>query len=176
MNIRLKGTPGIYLVGFMGSGKSTVGRALARRLGWSFFDIDAEIERAESMTIAGIFDMRGEDEFRRIETEVLLGHVRSIECGRPAVVALGGGAFAAPAARQLVSENGISVWLDCDFETVARRVGRDPARPLAREPQAFHALFLARRETYSQADIHLPIADEDAESVVEALLAHPMLK
>ena len=89
MNLRLKQTPGIYLLGFMASGKSTVGRHLAHRLGWSFFDLDDEIEAAEQTTIAQIFDTRGEAEFRRIESEMLAQHVRSIEHGRAAVVALG---------------------------------------------------------------------------------------
>ena len=82
MNLRLKRTPGIYLVGFMGSGKSTVGRLLAQRLGWSFFDSDEEIEAAENTSITEIFSERGEPEFRRIETQVIERHVRAIECGR----------------------------------------------------------------------------------------------
>src|SRR5690348_16837440 len=107
MNLKLKRTPGIYLVGFMGSGKTTVGRHLADRLGWSFFDTDAEIEKAEKTTIAEIFDHRGEPEFRRIETEVLREHVRWIERGRPAVLALGGGAFAQEDNRVLLSDSGV---------------------------------------------------------------------
>jgi len=121
MNLRLKQTPGIYLLGFMASGKSTVGRHLAHRLGWNFFDLDDEIEAAEQTAIAHIFDTRGEAEFRRIESEMLAQHVRSIEHGRAAVVALGGGAFLSPANRELASANGVSVWLDCDFERIARR-------------------------------------------------------
>ena len=88
----------------MGSGKSTVGRHLARRLGWSFFDLDDEIEAAEKTTIAHIFDTRGEAEFRRIETAVIGQHVRSIERGRPAVLALGGGAFSQPGNRLLLAD------------------------------------------------------------------------
>jgi shikimate kinase len=176
MNLKLKQTPGIYLVGFMGSGKSTVGRHLARGLGWSFFDIDAEIERAENMAIAEIFAVRGEAEFRRIEAEMVGQHVRWIAHGRPAVVALGGGAFAIPATRELLRENGVTVWLDCAFETVARRVAQDPSRPLAQDPEQFQALYLARRDIYSLADVRIPVAEEDAEAVVEALLAHPMLR
>jgi len=176
MNIKLKRTPGIYLVGFMGSGKSTVGRSLAHRLGWSFFDIDAEIERAEGVPVAEIFSARGEPEFRRIEEETVGQHVRWVERGRPAVVALGGGAFAIPAIRQLVRDHGVTVWLDCPFETVARRVALDPSRPLARDPEQFQELYLARREFYSLADVHMPVAEDDAATVVEALLAHPMLR
>src|SRR5262252_4168636 len=66
MNARLKRTPGIYVAGFMGAGKSTVGRHLAHRLGWNFFDTDHEIEAAEHVTIPELFSTRGEPEFRRI--------------------------------------------------------------------------------------------------------------
>ena len=176
MNLRLKRTPGIYLVGFMGSGKSTIGRLLAAKLGWPFFDLDEEIEARERTAIAAIFETRGEAEFRRIEAQVVLQHVRWIERGRPAVVALGGGAFGDPATRQLLRDNGISVWLDCAYETVARRAAHDPARPLARDPQAFQMLYHARRETYEMADVHLTIGEEAAETIVEVLLAHPMLQ
>src|ERR1700730_6747623 len=93
MNLRLKRTPGIYMVGFMGSGKSTIGRHLARRLGWNFFDTDDEIEAAEKMKISDSFESRGEPEFLRIETDIIRHHVRWIERGRPAVLALGGGAY-----------------------------------------------------------------------------------
>ena len=84
MILKLKRTPGIYVVGFMASGKSTVGRHLAHRLGWNFFDTDTEIESVEKMAIAEIFATRGETEFRRIESEILRQHVRWIERGRPA--------------------------------------------------------------------------------------------
>lgn len=176
MNLKLKRTPGIYLVGFMGSGKSTVGRSLAHHLGWSFFDIDAEIERAENMSIAEIFAARGEAEFRRIEAGMVVQHVRWIERGRPAVVALGGGAFANSATRRLLGDNGVTVWLDCPLETVARRVAQDPSRPLARDPEQFQALYIARRESYALADVRIAIAEEEPAAVVEILLAHPMLK
>jgi shikimate kinase len=176
MNLKLKRAPGIYLVGFMGSGKSTVGRSLAHRLGWSFFDIDGEIERAEKATIAEIFAARGEAEFRRIEIEMVRQHVRWIERGRPAVVALGGGAFAIEANRELLENHGVTVWLDCPFETVERRVALDPSRPLARDPERFQALYLERREAYRLADVHIPIAEDDAAAVVEAILAHPLLR
>src|ERR1022692_5019344 len=96
MILKLKRTPGIYLVGFMGSGKSTIGRLLAERIGWHFVDLDEEIEAAERMSILEIFETRGEAEFRRVEREKLREHVRAIECGRPAVLALGGGAIVQP--------------------------------------------------------------------------------
>ena len=93
MILKLKRTPGIYLVGFMGSGKSTVGRALADELGWHFIDLDEEIERQQGCTISSIFDSQGEPAFRKVESEALHKVVRAIQSGRPHVVALGGGAW-----------------------------------------------------------------------------------
>ena len=176
MNLKLKRTPGIYMVGFMGSGKSTIGRHLARRLGWNFFDTDEEIEAAEKTTIVQIFTERGEPEFRRIETEIIRHHVRWIERGRPAVLALGGGAFVEPLNRQLLGNNGIAVWLDCPFETVQRRVAPATHRPLARNPEAFAALFEARRGVYRLADVGIPIESDDPEAVVNVILAHELFQ
>jgi len=176
MNLRLKQTPGIYLLGFMATGKSTVGRHLAHRLGWSFFDLDDEIEAAEKTTIAHIFDTRGEAEFRRIESEMLAQHVRSIERGRADVVALGGGAFLSPANRDLAAGNGVSVWLDCDFDRIARRVAQATHRPLARDPEKLAALFDERRDIYRLADVHIPIETDDAEAVADAILAHSFFR
>jgi len=177
MNLRLKRTPGIYLVGFMASGKSTVGRHLAHRLGWNFFDTDAEIESAERMTIAEIFEQRGEPEFRRIEREILKQHVRWIERGRPAVLALGGGAFVEEANRELLRDNGITLWLDCPFPVVQRRVAAHAVvRPLARDPERFEALWNLRRPVYELADARIPVECDEADTTVEAILAHPVLK
>jgi shikimate kinase len=178
MILKLKRTPGIYVVGFMASGKSTVGRHLAHRLGWNFYDIDHEIESAERVTIAELFAARGEAEFRRIENEILKQHVRWIERGRPAVLALGGGAFAEEANRSLVADNGISVWLDCAFEIVQRRVAQQhaPVRPLAFDPERFAALYHSRREAYRLADVRVEISSDDPEQTVDAILAHPVFK
>lgn len=176
MNLTLKCTPGIYVVGFMGAGKSTVGRHLAHRLGWSFFDTDAEIEAAEKAAIAQIFAGRGEPEFRRIEATVIAQHVRSVQRGRPAVLALGGGAFSQPDNRLLLQSHGLTVWLDCPFETVQHRVGQATHRPLAHDPEALAALFEARRHHYCMADLHIPICSDDPEITVAAILAHPLFQ
>ncbi len=178
MNLRLKRTPGIYLVGFMASGKTTVGRHLAHQIGWDFFDTDAEIEAAEKMPIAEIFSSRGEPEFRRIENLIITQHVRCIERGRPAVLALGGGAFAQASNRDLLRNNGITVWLDCPFEVVDRRVAEaaGPVRPLARDPRQFRGLYDARREAYGMADVRVAIESDDPEQTVTAILADPLFQ
>ncbi|HEY1493610.1 MAG TPA: shikimate kinase [Candidatus Solibacter sp.] len=176
MILKLKRTPGIYVAGFMGAGKSTVGRHLANRLGWSFFDSDEEIERAEKASIASIFEERGEAEFRRIETEIIRQHVRWIERGRPAVLALGGGAFAQPANRQLLENNGITLWLDCPFEMVQRRVAQGTHRPSARDPESFAALYQARRADYGLAAVQVVIETDDPDVTVGAILDHPLFR
>ena len=176
MNLRLKRTPGIYLVGFMGSGKTTIGRLLAQRLGWSFADLDDEIEAAEHASISSIFEERGELEFRRIEAEMLRQHVRSIERGKPAVIAMGGGAFAQQQNRDIALQHGIAFWLDCPFETVQRRVAPTSHRPLARDPERFAALYVARREIYALADVRIVIDCDDPVVAVEAIASHPILQ
>jgi len=176
VNLRLKRTPGIYVVGFMASGKSTVGRHLAHRLGWNFFDTDEEIESAERTTIAQIFAARGEEEFRRIEAAIIRQHCRWIERGRPAVLALGGGAFVQAENRRLLADNGMAVWLDCPFTVIERRVAGTFHRPLAEDPQRFAALYEARREAYRAADIHISIESDDPEVTVEAIVRHPLFR
>jgi shikimate kinase len=174
MILKLKRTPGIYLVGFMGCGKSTVGAALADELGWSFFDLDAEIEQRERTTIAEIFDTRGETAFREIEAAVLRDRVRAVQSGRPQVISLGGGAFLSEDNFELVSNNGVTVWLDCEFSHVERRIAGETHRPLARDPQQLRALFEARREGYARADYRIAVIDDDARAAVAQILALPL--
>jgi shikimate kinase len=176
MNLKLKRTPGIYLVGFMGSGKSTIGRLLADRLGWNFFDMDHEIVAAEGASIREIFETRGEPEFRRIETAILGQHVSWIEQGRPSVLALGGGAFAAKGNRALIEDRGITIWLNCPFEIVERRAADTAHRPLSLDAARFAALYRERLEAYRLADIHIPITGDDPDPVVDAILLHPLLQ
>ena len=178
MNLRLKRTPGIYLVGFMASGKTTIGRHLAHHMGWAFFDTDDEIEAAEKVSIADIFRTRGEPEFRRIENSILAQHVRWIERGRPSVLALGGGAFTQAANRDLLRNNGITVWLDCAFAMVEQRVAQagGPVRPLAENPAQFRALFDSRRKAYATADVRVVIESDDPEHTVSAILADPIFR
>jgi len=176
MNLTLKRTPGIYVVGFMCAGKSTVGRHLAHKLGWSFFDTDDEIEAAEKMKIYEIFDTRGEAEFRRIEKDIVRQHVRWIERGRPAVLALGGGAFVHPETRELLVGNGISVWLDCPLATVHARLAAQSHRPLARDREKLEALYATRREAYQLADARVEIECDDPDVTVQAILRQPALQ
>jgi shikimate kinase len=174
MLLKLKRTPGLYLVGFMGSGKSAVGRLLADELGWFFADIDEDIEKAEGISIAEIFDTRGEEEFRRLEQEALRKRVQEVECGKPMVMALGGGAFADQANRKMLDERGVTIWLDCPFPRICARVEGQTHRPLARDPGNFQRLYDDRRDTYSKAEHRIEADTDDPAAIVAEILKLPI--
>lgn len=174
MILKLKRTPGIYLVGFMGSGKTTVGERLAEELGWSFVDIDEDIVKAEGRSIVDLFDTGGEPAFRAIETECIRKRVRMVQTGRPMVIALGGGAFAEEANYALLQENGISIWLDCPLERVRARLAHSTDRPLARDPERLTALFENRQAAYARADYRIAIENDDPSAALTMILALPL--
>lgn len=171
MILRLKRTPGLYLVGFMGCGKTTIGQSLARRIGWHFVDLDCDIEKAHGAAIQQIFRDHGETHFRQLEHEALIARVREVERGRPMVVALGGGAFVQPENYRLLEDHGVTVWLDVPFEMIRRRVPDDGARPLALDPAKFEALYNTRRAQYQLADHRVDVLSEDPETTVDAIMA-----
>jgi len=141
----------VYLVGFMGAGKTSVGRALASQLGWSFVDLDAEIERSHKMTIRDIFQKSGEAQFRKLERE----HLKLLSERSRSVIALGGGATVDPENRLVMDATGPSVWLNVSFETAARRVSMDGTRPLFKDPEHAERLYESRLPIYKLARIHV---------------------
>ncbi|MBY0504824.1 MAG: shikimate kinase [Bryobacteraceae bacterium] len=166
MILPLKNTPGIYLVGFMGCGKSTVGRSLAAALGWPFQDLDAVIETREQTTISQLFAEHGEAEFRRRESAALRQAMAQVPQGRPLVLALGGGAYGVEENRQTLAGHGVSLWIDCPLERCRERVAKERHRPLARDPEAFAKLYEARRPLYALADFRIDAdTDDDSETV-----------
>ncbi|HWR50475.1 MAG TPA: shikimate kinase [Bryobacteraceae bacterium] len=176
MILKLVRTPGIYLVGFMGSGKSTIGRALADRLGWSFVDLDREIEAEQGMTIAEMFDRFGEEHFRKVETEAIRKRARRVRGGHPVVMALGGGAFTRPENCEVLGDNGVTVWLDCPLEVARQRLAGCTVRPLARDPERLAELYEIRRAQYACADYRIDAAAENPEPVVDAICKLPIFK
>ncbi|HEX4227401.1 MAG TPA: shikimate kinase [Bryobacteraceae bacterium] len=174
MTLKLKRTPGLYLVGFMASGKSTIGGQLADELGWTFFDIDRDIEEQERRSIAEIFSEHGESAFREIETEMIRKRIYHVQRGSPCVFALGGGAFVQPRNWELIENNGVTIWLDCTLERVRRRLGDCQTRPLARDQNGLTKLYQDRRPLYSRADFRVEIESDDVKEVVQHILALPI--
>ena len=174
MYLKLKRTPGLYLAGFMASGKTTAGRALAAELGWRFIDIDSEIEQAESMSISQIFRERGESVFRELEAAAIRRHVHQVQSGHPSVIALGGGALIQPKNWQTLENNGVTIWLDCSLERVRQRLGSDTTRPLAADPQKLAQLFEERRPFYSRADFRIEADCDNVSEIVGRILRLPL--
>ena len=173
MILKLKRTPGIYLVGFMACGKSTVGRLLAEELGWHFGDVDQDIELQHKLTIAEIFDQSGEAAFREMESAAIAARVQAIERGRPTVLALGGGAFAQERNYSLLTGNGVSIWIDCSMEIIRQRVAQSSHRPLARDPALLGRLYDERREAYLRAEYRVETFGDSSE-VARAILKLPI--
>lgn len=174
MTLKLKRTPGIYLLGFMASGKTTVGKAVATELGWSFADVDTEIEREQGTTIADIFSQHGEARFRDLEAEAIRRHVAHVEAGLPWVIALGGGAILRPANWSLIENNGVTIWLDCPLEIVRRRLGDDVTRPLAKDRGGLANLYDVRRPLYSRADFRIEIDSDEVSETAKRILCLPI--
>lgn len=163
------------LVGFMGAGKSTVGRILAERLGAEFIDVDETIEAAAGETIREIFASRGEDAFRKLETEAIRDAV-SVP-GR--VVAAGGGAFVVEANRRLLKQYAPVVFLDVSMETVLKRLSADRSRPLfpgRKDEEKLRNMMELRRPAYQEADFTVSTDVRSAPEIaarIAALLALP---
>ncbi|MFN3947708.1 MAG: shikimate kinase [Aquificaceae bacterium] len=142
----------VFLVGFMCSGKTTFGKLLSESLGWSFVDIDQEVERREGMPIRDIFEKKGEEYFRRLEFEIL----RSMAEKEKVVISTGGGLGASLEAMEFMKTKGLVVWLKIDFETFLERCGQDPSRPLLkRGKEELLRLFEKRSQVYKQASLIL---------------------
>ncbi len=174
MYLKLKRTPGLYLAGFMASGKTTAGRVLAQELGWRFSDIDSEIEQHEGMPISQIFLERGESVFRDLEAAIIRKHVLQVQSGHPSVIALGGGALIQPNNWQALENNGVTIWLDCSLERVRQRLGNDTTRPLAADPQKLAQLFEDRRPFYSRADFRIEADCDNVNEIVGRILKLPL--
>jgi thiamine-phosphate pyrophosphorylase len=160
----------IWLIGFMGSGKTTIGRILARRLERPFFDMDEEIEIRSGRTVRAIFEADGEPEFRRREREYVAG----AEAVPRGVFAAGGGTFGSEANRASILRSATVVFLDVPFEALASRLAEKTDRPLFRNSAEARHLLEERRPFYKMAPVTVPLTgretpEEAAERVLETV-------
>ena len=155
----------LYLVGFMGAGKTTVARAIGKHTGWRVEDIDQRIESREHRTVASIFSQQGEPYFRQLE-RLALGELLPL---RHVVIATGGGTFVEPDNRALMLADGAVAWLDLSLAQVIERVPADGRRPLASDRAQMEQLFARRQLAYAQAHVRVD-ASRPVPEVVGRLL------
>ena len=161
----------IALTGFMGAGKSTVGRLLAARLGWNFLDLDTHLEQRAGLTVPEIFSQHGEARFRRLESSALASALSQ----HSTVIALGGGVPESITNRLLLEQTPgtFTIFLDAPFSVLFDRcVLQDIARPVLAEPDAAQVRFNSRHPLYTRlARLTVETANLTPEETVEILLA-----
>lgn len=156
---RRRSPPGrIYLVGFMGSGKTAVGRLVARRLGIPFIDLDAEIERTSGLTVRAIFESAGEPAFRERESEFLAG----TEALPNAVVSTGGGSYVFEKNRRTIGRLGTPVFLDVPFEVIRARIAGKTDRPLFVDLAQAATLYAEREPFYRMAPVRVSLTGRES--------------
>lgn len=162
----------VCLNGFMGSGKSTAARLLARQLAWSHVDLDKRITEAAGLTIPEIFSRRGEPEFRRIEAEQLARALgESAAEAKPGILSLGAGTAAQPRNLALLRESGaLLIWLHCPVDVLLQRCVQATDRPLFRDEASFRRLYAERLPIYESSDYRVE-SDVEPLRVVEQILA-----
>ncbi len=148
MNNLLQGV-NVYLIGMMGSGKTTVGKLLAQKLDYRFFDTDVLLEKVAQKPIPEIFATEGEAYFRDLETKVL----KEVSAYIRSAIATGGGIVQKPINWSYLRQ-GLMIWLDADIEVLKERLAEDNTRPLAAK---LESLWSTRRSLYAQADLHIII-------------------
>jgi shikimate kinase len=159
----------IVLVGLMGCGKTSIGRRLAARLELPFCDSDKEVESAAGCQLKDVFEVFGEETFRKCECKVIdrLLHEPTH------ILATGGGSFVTEETREIIQERAISVWLKADLDTLLARVSRRSDRPLLSDgnpKEILEELIAERYPLYSMADIHVDTLDEPTSTTVERVI------
>ena len=161
----------LFLVGFMASGKTTVGPVLAAQLGVPFTDLDRLIEEENGATIATIIGRDGEESFRQMETATLRQAIEKM----PGVIAPGGGAITRSENRRLMADHGTVIWLDAPFELCWERIGTDKVvRPLATDEVSARARYEQRQPLYEESPLRIAVTagltpDQIARTIVQSL-------
>jgi shikimate kinase len=162
----------VVLIGFMASGKTSVGRALSQSLGWTFHDLDDRIEAQEGRMVAQIFRDSGETAFRQAERKALATLLKELSSSSPSVIALGGGAFVQADIRQVLADADLPVvWLDAPPEALWERCSAEPLqRPLARDLNQFRQLYEERRRHYTEAALHIDTGGKEVQAIADELI------
>ena len=161
----------VFLVGFMGAGKTSVGRALGQRLNWTFEDLDDRIEAREGRTVSEIFRESGEPAFRQAEQAALEQVLEELRGGVARIVALGGGAFVQRENAAMLLSGGVpTVFLDAPVEQLWQRCSRQASdagvqRPLLSSMEQFRKLYEARRKSYSRADLKMETGSRTVDAI-----------
>ena len=162
----------VYLTGFMGVGKTTVGRVLAKIMDRPFVDLDECIETSQGMTISEIFRSAGETGFRVLESELL----RELDDEMPAVVALGGGVQTRAENRDWLAGHGTTVWIDLPLADLMGRLRREEKtlRPKFENEAQVRDLFAARLVDYGDSDLRIEVSSSDSAAAVASRICELM--
>ncbi len=160
----------LVFVGMPASGKSTIGMNVAKMIKVPFFDSDREIERIATLSTSQIFELYGEDEFRRLEKSV----IKRILQGTPAVLSLGGGAFENEATRKLILNNAYSIWLDIPLDVIYNRIIKSTQRPMfekaENKKELLRALAKKRTENFKKATYRFSYSGDSSKSMSKKLI------
>jgi shikimate kinase len=173
---------GVFLVGFMGAGKTSVGRALSHQLNWAFEDLDDRIERREGRTVPEIFRDSGEVEFRRVEHDALRSIVEELAGGAGRIVALGGGAFVQKNNAALLKESGVpTVFLAAPVGHLWQRCSKQAGesgnqRPLHQSREQFARLYEKRHKIYECASFKVQTEDRSIDEIAAEIARRLALK
>ncbi len=159
----------LTLTGMMGVGKTTIGKRLAKKLNFSFVDIDKIIEKQEGESISSIFRNKGESYFRKLETQLTIKELKN----NNSVISLGGGAFLNHSIRQISKKHSISFWLDVPVETLIKRLKKSKNRPILGKEKtdgSIKKIYFVRKKFYNKADYRIRCKTLTLKQIIEKIL------
>ena len=160
----------IVLVGHMGSGKTSIGKHLSKKINYKFFDTDQEIENESKMTIAEFFSKKGEKDFRRFEEKIIK---KILKENKRSVIALGGGSFENERTRSLVLKDNFSIWLKCNLNTLSFRCNNLNTRPLLRDKNIrneIRKLDKIRKKNYMKSNLKVDVSKKTKSAIIREII------